>query len=287
MNNILQILANDKELIVYRKELRQITGSVTSTILLQQIIYWNQKMGGKFYKFIEPCKHSLYIIGDSWQEELGFSKKEFQTAFKKLNMLDICSKKINADRVTYYFLNVDKLMKLLSNIYDNKDKNREKIHGSVPKCQKERRYITKRSIPKYQKERTSTTENTTENTTTIESSSCSNNDKYFSKWLDEKSKNKKNPSAYAANIKRKFLKNEQSIFDEFEYWKREKNYQDTLENVRGKLIETTIGRKTILCAQKESNGTFEIFFEGGGSLNIKNIEALKTIINQNNDKAVA
>jgi hypothetical protein len=89
MNNniliLLAFLAEDSELIPYRKSLRQIAGSVTSTILLQQIIFRSkQKNWEPFYKFKEPCTHSLYKSGDSWTEELGFSRREFDTALKNI-----------------------------------------------------------------------------------------------------------------------------------------------------------------------------------------------------------
>ena len=65
----LSILSADKDVILYRKELNDITGGVTSTILLQQISYWWVKSGRKpFYKFIEPCGHERYKQGDSWVE---------------------------------------------------------------------------------------------------------------------------------------------------------------------------------------------------------------------------
>lgn len=60
---IRKILAYDNNLIVYRKELNLITGSVLSTILLQQCIYWdNINEDDEFYKFIEPLEliHRLY-----------------------------------------------------------------------------------------------------------------------------------------------------------------------------------------------------------------------------------
>ena len=37
-----------------------------------------------FYKFNGSCNHSLYREGDSWEEELGFSEKEFKTVKKNL-----------------------------------------------------------------------------------------------------------------------------------------------------------------------------------------------------------
>jgi hypothetical protein len=81
----LELLAEDRELITYRKSLRRLAGSVTATILLQQIMYWSKRTSGQpFYKFKEPCEHELYQDGDSWTEELGFSPGEFDTAIKAI-----------------------------------------------------------------------------------------------------------------------------------------------------------------------------------------------------------
>ena len=85
MNDILlQVLADDKQLIIYRKELNKLTGSVTASILLQQLIFYaSQKKYKPFYKFIEPCSNELYRKGDSWTEELGFTKR-FLTLRRKV-----------------------------------------------------------------------------------------------------------------------------------------------------------------------------------------------------------
>jgi len=121
MNDILlQVLADDKNLIVYRKELNKLTGSVTATILLQQLIFHASNNSYKpFYKFIEKpsSSHELYRNGDSWTEELGFTKYEFRTAYKKLEELGIVSKKTTMTRVTYYTLNKSHLGKLIKSIY--------------------------------------------------------------------------------------------------------------------------------------------------------------------------
>ena len=88
------MLANDQNIIPYRKELNAITGGVTATILLQQVSYWWKKSGSQpFYKFIQPCKHEKYHDGDSWTEELGFSRKEFLTAIKKLEDAGLVKKR--------------------------------------------------------------------------------------------------------------------------------------------------------------------------------------------------
>ena len=120
--SLLSLLAQDKSIITYRKELNEITGGVMATILLQQLIYWSDKNDNKpFYKFVEPCKNEKYNDGDSWTEELGFSKFEFNSAYKKLEKLNIVSKKINMMRITYYTLNVDVLSKLINSIYVSKE----------------------------------------------------------------------------------------------------------------------------------------------------------------------
>ena len=71
-NKILTLFRNN---VPYIKELRQLSGSVTASILMQQLDYWFEKKPGGFYKFLEPCENNeLYKTGDSWTEELGFSK---------------------------------------------------------------------------------------------------------------------------------------------------------------------------------------------------------------------
>lgn len=132
--DILKIFANDKRLVLYRPEWRAITGSVLSTILLQQILYWWDKMGRKpFYKFKEPCGNKLYTEGDSWIEELGFSRTEFDTALKKIGV-KVSSKNppniksthlveywTDINRVTYYTINEDRLKKVLTELYVNQE----------------------------------------------------------------------------------------------------------------------------------------------------------------------
>ncbi|MGL4737138.1 MAG: hypothetical protein ACRCW2_06730 [Cellulosilyticaceae bacterium] len=70
------------KVIKYQPELNEMTGSITATIVMGQLEYWFEKTGGKpFYKFLLPCEDECYKDGDSWCEELGFSKNEFRTAF--------------------------------------------------------------------------------------------------------------------------------------------------------------------------------------------------------------
>ena len=83
--NIL-ILSITKNIIPYVKELRELAGSVTACILMQQLDYWFSKYPQGFYKFIEPCNHPSYRRGDSWCEELGFSDNEYRSAYEKIGI---------------------------------------------------------------------------------------------------------------------------------------------------------------------------------------------------------
>lgn len=71
--------------IAYYPNLNQLTGSILASLLLQQIVYWWESQDQQpFYKFSAPCQHRAYRPGDSWQEELGFTRTEFETARRRL-----------------------------------------------------------------------------------------------------------------------------------------------------------------------------------------------------------
>jgi len=142
-NSIYNLIAEDKNLIVYRKSLRRVAGSVTATILLQQMMH-RMKDRDRIYKFKDPCDHELYRPGDSWKEELGFSTREFDTALKKIGTkLTKGLKKdevfqrltpntlvvywTDRNRVTWYELNKPLLNAYLSVIYLNDNMSFSKI----------------------------------------------------------------------------------------------------------------------------------------------------------------
>jgi hypothetical protein len=78
---LLKVLAEDTLVIGYRPHFARMTGSVMAAILLQQLLHrWMQAGRQAFYKFKEPCKHSDYRTGDSWCEELAFTRREFDNA---------------------------------------------------------------------------------------------------------------------------------------------------------------------------------------------------------------
>jgi len=81
-----EILDEDRKMIKYRPSWKDMTGSITSAILLQQIRFRWKREKGPFYKFIKPPTSEKamkkYKKGDSWCEELGFTGYEYEGAFK-------------------------------------------------------------------------------------------------------------------------------------------------------------------------------------------------------------
>jgi hypothetical protein len=157
---IAQLLGDEKAAITYRPKLSRVLGSVTATILLQQMNYWwGLNQCKPFYKFRSPCGHGAYKEGDSWVEELGFSGDEFDTAIRrigtrikprdsKLNVLnateielDERGRMTNADKlvlywtgqdhVTHYELNEQLFFNLLV-LAHNPFPNQEKPNQEIP-----------------------------------------------------------------------------------------------------------------------------------------------------------
>ena len=68
--------------IKYTPELKRFFGSSESVLIFQKSEYWSSKYPNGFWKFHEPCtRHTQYRKGDSWSEELGFSRRVFLRAF--------------------------------------------------------------------------------------------------------------------------------------------------------------------------------------------------------------
>lgn len=156
IGNIAQnIISEDREIIPYRPSLRTIAKTISSTILLTQIMYWDKisrKQGKtKFYKFKAPCDHPAYIEGDSWCEELNISKAEFDAALKNIackrppknrpqNTPEMQEALVwyNTDisRLTWYEINHNVLRKSLKLIYDDSYAGNDQEHRSSRKSEK-------------------------------------------------------------------------------------------------------------------------------------------------------
>jgi len=130
-------IAQDGSGVRYRKELNTVTGSVLATIFFQRVLHWTYYWSGtgeSFYKFNAPCKHELYKEGDSWQEELGFTKDELITARRKVATKikrGVSKEKVlqgntarelvlywtDSGGVTHYMLNVRLYNKMMDELY--------------------------------------------------------------------------------------------------------------------------------------------------------------------------
>lgn len=118
MDTLVRQLTYSTDIKVYRPQFKRELGSVTASILLNQIIYWWHKMGyNSFYKFKEPCQHPLYHQGQSWCEELEFSKKEFDNALKKLKERGLVSSKRDNNNKVWYSVDYDNLVVFLKRAY--------------------------------------------------------------------------------------------------------------------------------------------------------------------------
>jgi len=123
---------------MYRPRFTKLTGRVTASILLRQILYYweNVSKGRPFYKFRAPCQHDRYVEDDSWLECLGFSPAEFDTALKTIGTKitkgtsrtealggkEICNIVLywtDSNRTTWYELNEPLLAELLYNLYSD------------------------------------------------------------------------------------------------------------------------------------------------------------------------
>ena len=128
---IYDLIAEDRDLLIYRPTLRNICKSLSSTILLAQIMHRaKQSKEGKFYKFKMPCEHIKYREGDSWCEELNFSREEFDGALKNIGIKITAKNKETIEakeafvwyytdmaRITWYEINTPTLKKALTKQY--------------------------------------------------------------------------------------------------------------------------------------------------------------------------
>lgn len=176
---LLQSVAEVHKVILYRPEFNQVTGSVTASILFNQVIFWaSQSKGEPFYKFLQPCGHDLYREGDSWCEELGFSYKELSGAIAKIgtkitkgiSKADVIKGEgsqslviywTDASRVTWWQLNVDLAEGMLAELYQP---NRQK--GNYLNKSQNENYLGNRQKGNYlQNAKKGITYSYTENTT--------------------------------------------------------------------------------------------------------------------------
>lgn len=126
-SNLTRMALDDHNIKGYRPVLNKFTHSVIASLILNQAMYWAVKHGNPFYKFKLPCGHPLYKDGDSWCEEMGLTRAEFDTGLKYLGQK--ISKKIipdqeafiwywsDMDNKTYYCVNWGKVDRVIADAY--------------------------------------------------------------------------------------------------------------------------------------------------------------------------
>ncbi len=123
-----------------------------------------------------------------------------------------------------------------------------------------------------------------EETTTEEicSSSFFKN-KDVKKWIIEKSKDKINPSAYAAVMVQKIKDKEPTVIDELEFWLKEQkeiSLAKRCTEIRGRKILTSQGEKEIIGVTKNNNqdsseqAAYTLHFIDGNTANIESLKLL-------------
>lgn len=108
-------------------------------IIQHQLEYWFSKYPKGFYKFLEPCKHPLYKVGDSWTEEIGYSRPVFNKAFDTIG--------IRYNSKSEFTKAEDKFQgKLYASYYDRKTNKTFFIRNTSALQPKERPLYTKKPI---------------------------------------------------------------------------------------------------------------------------------------------
>ena len=126
--------------IKYHTEYKREFSSEKAALLFERLEYWSQKYSKGFWKFFELCEHHhRYRQGDSWEEELGFSRKAFNrvysligTHYKSKSAFDAqqdpfqgklyASYYNRKTNLTHYFRNHDKVNRFLKNLWSSTKK---------------------------------------------------------------------------------------------------------------------------------------------------------------------
>jgi len=139
------VYAETNRSILYRSSLKRIAKTTNAALLLSQIIYRSEySKSSKFYKFKMPCNHPKYKEGDSWCEELTFTRKEFDNALKNIGVKKTKQNENSEEvknalvwyytdlsRITWYEINEDALNKAFDNIDTSRKVQKELYDENV------------------------------------------------------------------------------------------------------------------------------------------------------------
>ena len=107
----------------------------------------------------------------------------------------------------------------------------------------------------------------------------------INKWLKIKSKGKNNPSAYAAALKSKIIKRDESVIDELRQWiqmskktKAEEYYFQVISEAQkyiGIALQTAAGEKIISSIEPKENDQIKVNYQDGNFSIIPNLDTFK------------
>ncbi|MEG6617584.1 hypothetical protein V6C27_14385 [Peptococcaceae bacterium 1198_IL3148] len=98
--------------IAYHADIAKAVGSVTSGLFLSQLLYWTGKGA-------DP-EGWIYKTQSEWYDETGLSRREQETARKKLKQLKVLQEERRGlPARLYYRIDFDRLIELLKSFYDD------------------------------------------------------------------------------------------------------------------------------------------------------------------------
>lgn len=96
--------------VIYDPYLNLITGSVHSAVLLKYILdKYNENDHEPFYKFKQPCGHEKYVHGQSFCEQLLFSRPEVDTAMRRIAQKINKKTKRDEDAIIWYWTDIERV----------------------------------------------------------------------------------------------------------------------------------------------------------------------------------
>lgn len=110
-------LTEEDGVIPYSRQLREFTGSISATILMQRLEFHFKNHPDGFSKFLtKNSKTFTNRSTSSWEEELGFTKEEFVSTFNYIGVRHIT--KDRYQKAMHPFFNSKNQEKYYCNYYD-------------------------------------------------------------------------------------------------------------------------------------------------------------------------
>lgn len=136
--SLVNLLRETGRAIAYRPKLAKVLGGVVAEIFFEQIFYWQGKSNNEL---------GVYKTQDELEEEIGLSRKEQETARKKLREIGVLieTHKRLEHRI-YYKINEARLNEILTDLISQIDDNSGSDNGSLANAQNEHYPMPKSDI---------------------------------------------------------------------------------------------------------------------------------------------